>query len=159
MQPHPDFATTTLPRNADLGLLRLTPLDPSAAEEDFAVVARSEPVLRGFFGNDWPLGLTLVENRIDMAWHEREFTLRRSFSWILRDPAGVYLGCAYVFPEPGETARGKIYLWLADIPERRALLATFQPVLQHWLSQWLPPRALYDWHVNDRASGVVMDAP
>jgi hypothetical protein len=150
MQPHPDLAGRMPPRSADLGLFRLTPLDPAAADEDFAVVTRSAPVLRGFFGGDWPDGLTLAENRIDLAWHEREFTTCRSLSWILRDAAGTYLGCAYVFPRLGERLRGDIYLWLADHPERRARLAAFQPLLAEWLTPWLPPGGQYDWHVNDK---------
>lgn len=86
-------------------------------------------MLRGFFGNDWPDGLTLAENRIDLAWHEREFTTCRSFSWILRDCAGAYLGCANVFPAPGDRLRGDVYLWLAESPERLARLAAFRPQL------------------------------
>mgnify|MGYP006878993883 FL=1 len=151
MQPHPDLAGRMPPRHADLGLFRLAPLAPEAAEEDFAVVTRSAPVLRGFFGNEWPEGLTLAENRIDLAWHEREFTTCRSLSWILRDHAGSYLGCAYVFPRPGERLRGQVYLWLADSPERLARLAAFKPILAAWLHDWLPPGGHYDWHINDRS--------
>jgi hypothetical protein len=151
MQPHPDFAGSTLPRSADLGLFRLTPLAPDAAEEDFAVVTTSAPVLKGFFGGDWPLGLTLDDNRIDLAWHEREFRARRSFSWILRDKNGVYLGCAYVSPDLGARGQGQIHLWLADTPDRLALLTAFQPVLAKWLQPWLPAGGGYDWYVNDRA--------
>jgi hypothetical protein len=150
MQPHPDFAGRIPPRSADLVLFRLAPLAPDAAEEDFAVVTRSAPVLRGFFGNDWPDGLTLTDNRIDLAWHEREFTTGRSFAWILRDPTEAYLGCAYVFPEPGERLRGHIYLWLAETPGRLTMLALFQPPLAAWLQPWLPQGGRYDWHVNDR---------
>ncbi len=154
MQQHPDFASRMPPRNADLGPFRLAPLAPDVAEEDFAVVTQSAPVLQGFFGNDWPLGLTLADNRIDMAWHERDFTLCRSFAWVLRDPAGAYLGCAYVFPEPGERGRGQIYLWIADFPDRLEKLVIFQPLLANWLQPSLPEGGRYDWHVNDRARAV-----
>lgn len=150
MQPHPDLAAGVPPRSADLGLFRLSPLSPEFAEEDFAVVTRSASVLRGFFGTDWPDGLTLAENRIDLAWHEREFTTCRSLSWILRDSKGFYLGCAYVFPKLRERLRGDIYLWLTDSPDRIAHLAAFQPLLAEWLTPWLPPDGHYDWHINDK---------
>jgi hypothetical protein len=152
MHPHPDLAGRMPPRSADLGLFRLSPLSPEYAEEDFAVVTGSAPVLRGFFGSDWPDGLTLAENRIDLAWHEREFVTCRSFSWILRDPADTYLGCAYVSPALGERLRGSIHLWLADTPDRLARLAAFQPRLAAWLNPWLPPGGQYGWHVNDSPS-------
>lgn len=153
MQPHPDFAGRMPPRSADLGLFRLAPLAPESVEEDFAVVTRSAPVLRGLFGNDWPDGLTLAENRIDLAWHEREFTSCRSFSWILRDATGAYLGCAYVFPDPGTRLQGNVYLWLADSPDRLTMLAAFKPVLAAWLAPWLPPDGHYHWRMNDGAPG------
>ena len=149
MQPHPDFADKAPPRSADLGAFRLTPLAPDAAEEDFAAVTRSAPVLRGLFGGNWPDGLTLAENRIDLAWHEREFTLSRSFSWILRDASGGYLGCAYVFPDPGARGRGLVFLWLAHSPDRLENLHRFQPLLADWLAPWLPVGGAYTWRIND----------
>jgi hypothetical protein len=150
MQPHPDFAGRMLPRSADLGLFHLAPLGPCFTEEDFAAVTRSAPVLQGIFGSDWPMGLTLEENGVDLAWHEREFTSCRSFAWILRGSDGVYLGCAYVYPNLGERGRGRINLWLVDSPDRLAKLAAFQPALAAWLQPWLPPGSHYDWQVNDR---------
>jgi hypothetical protein len=151
MRPHPDLADRRPPREAALGPVRLTPLDPAAAEEDFAAVTGSARVLTGLFGGDWPQGLTLEDDRIDLAWHEREFTLGRSLSWILRDAAGTYLGCAYVFPEPGASGRGEVFLWLVDRPDRLELLATIRPLLEDWLAPWLPAGAAYAWHMNDRA--------
>ena len=151
MQPHPDFAETTLPRNANLGIFRLAPLSPESAEEDFAAVSGSARVLIGQFGNDWPSGLTEEENRIDLAWHEREFTLCRSFSWILRDADSAYLGCAYVYPEPGARGKGRIELWLIDSSDRLELLSSFRLRLSEWLVPWLPQGSQYEWHVNDGA--------
>ena len=106
MKPHPDFAGIDLPRECDLGGFRLTPLSPDHVEEDYAAVMSSADVLRGLF-DDWPDGLTLEDDLIDLAWHEREFTTRRSFAWIIRDGEGSYLGCAYVFPAPGERGRSR----------------------------------------------------
>jgi len=151
MQPHPDFAGTTLPRSADLGLFRLTPLGPGAVDEDFAAVTGSARVLVGQFGSDWPSGLTLEDNRIDLAWHEREFTLCRSFAWILRDAVGTYLGCAYIYPEPGERGQGKINLWLVDRADRLELILPFRDRLAKWLEPRLPQGSQYVWAVNDQA--------
>jgi hypothetical protein len=75
------------PRSFDLPRFRIAPLAPAHVDEDFDAVTGSPRMMKGLFG-DWPDGLTREENMIDLAWHEREFTLRRSFSWIARNPEG-----------------------------------------------------------------------
>jgi len=138
MNPHPDFVGSRLPRHVRLGAFELTPLAPPNAVEDFEVVSQSEPVLTGLFGDTWPAGLTLADNQIDMAWHEREFTALRSFSWIIRDPSGGYLGCAYLFPTLGERGVGEVVTWMRDLPDRGAHLTRFNAVFQPWLRTYLP---------------------
>jgi hypothetical protein len=150
MQPHPDFAQTALPRTADLGDYRLSPLSPAQVDEDFAAVTGSARVLRGHFGDDWPDGLTREENLIDMGWHEREFTTRRSFAWIIRDPGGTYLGCAYLYPEPGMRGHGKVVTWMCDTPGRRILLAAFNTAFDTWLRPFLPEGYAVTWNSNDQ---------
>lgn len=149
MDPHPDFTDTTLPREADVGPFRLGPLGPAQAEEDFEVVTTSEAVLVGVFGSDWPKGLTLDENRVDMGWHDREFTAKRSFAWIVRDAEGAYLGCAYLYPDIGSTGRGQVVTWIRDMPERLEVLAAFNAVFADWLGPFLPEGYAVTWASND----------
>jgi len=84
VDPHPDYTDVTFPRDFALVSYRLSSLAPEHVDEDFEAVMATAPLLTGLFG-DWPSGLTLESNLIDLAWHEREFTARRSFSWIVRD--------------------------------------------------------------------------
>jgi hypothetical protein len=114
---HPAFGGRTIPADAALGPCRLTLLGVDVVEEDYAVVMESAAELEGFFGDAWPRGLTLEENRIDLAWHQREFEHGRSFAWVVRDPArglapGRYIGCAYVFPPFAERAPMAVFWWL-----------------------------------------------
>ncbi len=77
------------------------PLRLADAEDDFAAVLASADRLRGAMDPDdpWPAGLSLHENRVDLGWHEREFTAGHSYAWTLRDPADrLTLGCAYLYP-------------------------------------------------------------
>ena len=37
-------------------------------------------------------------NFVDLVWHECEFREGDSFSYVLRDADGGYLGCAYLYP-------------------------------------------------------------
>ena len=144
MKPHPDFADIDLPRECDLGQIRLTPLSPDHVEEDYAAVMSSADVLRGLFG-DWPDGLTLEDDLIDLAWHEREFTTRRSFAWIIRDGEGSYLGCAYVFPAPGQRGMVEVATWIRNIPERLPTQDRFNATFRQWLEEVLPSGMSLSW--------------
>jgi hypothetical protein len=150
MEPHPDFAQTALPREADLGAFRLTPLSIAQVDEDFAAVTASAHVLRGVFGGDWPIGLTLEDNLIDMGWHEREFTARRSFAWIVRDAEGTYLGCAYLYPGIGARGKGQVVTWMCDTPDRLARLSAFNARFREWLFPFLPDGYHTVWASNDQ---------
>lgn len=144
MDPHPDFADIDLPRHADLQELSLTPLTPDQLDEDFEAVTASASVLGGLFG-DWPAGLTREANLIDLAWHEREFTLRRSFSWILRSPEREYLGCVYLFPSPGARGSADVCLWIRDRPDRVTLRERVRETLAPWLRDRLPTGLVLTW--------------
>jgi hypothetical protein len=144
MGPHPDYAKLDLPREFALGAHRLTPLSPAEAEEDFEAVMASAHVLDEVFG-DWPAGLTLENNRIDLAWHEREFTSRRSYSWIIRDDGGAYVGCFYLYPSLGTRGKTEAILWLCDLPDRAALAQGLKTSLGDWLVQVLPSSIALTW--------------
>lgn len=152
MEPHPDFADVDWPRSFALGGYRLTPLSADQVDEDLAAVQATAPLLGEIFG-DWPAGLTRAENLIDLAWHDREFTTRRSFSWILRDTAGAYLGCFYLFPQIGARGRAKAALWLCDLPERRATAQEVKALLSAWLAAHLPAGIDLTWETSPKMEG------
>lgn len=145
MVPHPDFAESSLPRTADLPGFRLTPLGPDVAEEDFEAVVASTDVLKGCFGDTWPEGLTLVDNRIDMGWHEREFTARRSFAWVVRGPEGGYLGCAYLYPAIGGRGTAEVVTWVRAMEGREAVAARFNAAFAEWLAPHIPETVRLSW--------------
>ncbi|MEM6303440.1 MAG: hypothetical protein AAF744_01895 [Pseudomonadota bacterium] len=147
MQPHPDFETVTLPRSLRLASCELTPLAPDFSQEDYDVVMEAAHLLSAGPG-EWPDGLTLAENAIDLAWHEREFTVKRSFSWILRDSAGAYLGCFYIYPAMGARGAAKVVLWVRARPDREALCRVLKEELEAWTAEALPAGIALDWHCN-----------
>lgn len=133
MQPHPAFAGSTIPCEAEVGGLRLRTLRRDDVEEDFRAVMETAARLRRLsagYGGSWPEGLTLERNLLDLAWHEREFSARRSFAWTIRE-GGAYLGCAYLMPrwEPG-TANA--VHWFREGEEARS--AAFGPAFHAWVS-------------------------
>lgn len=147
MEPHPDFALTDLPRSVALPLCQMTPLSPDFTQEDYDIVMETADLLSDGPGA-WHDGLTLAENAIDLAWHEREFTTKRSFSWILRDDAGCYLGCFYIYPAIGARGTAKVVLWIRKRDDRAVLAATLRAALEDWTAQALPQGIALDWHCN-----------
>jgi hypothetical protein len=147
MDPHPDFADAHLPREAELAGFRLTPLDPTVLREDYAAVMESKIDLSGLWG-DWPAGLTLEDDALDLAWHAREFTLRRSFSWVVRDRDGRYLGCLYLFPDPGRRGLAEAVLWVRKGGDRAGTLAAILDVCHAWIEARLPKGVALRWRTS-----------
>ena len=153
MDPHPDFVNVDLPRSFPLPSFTFTKLSPKEIKQDYDAVTSSTEILKGLFGTDWPTGLTKENNMLDLAWHEREFTLRRSFSWIVRDKdnsnggdgnggnGGKYLGCAYLFPEQGKRGVCKAVTWIRTLPreeDREQLLEKLNMEFKNWLKEKIP---------------------
>ena len=148
MVPHPDFEALDVPTSIALGDYQLDVLTAADVETDFDAVTRSQSVLQGLFGPDWPEGLTFEDNLIDLHWHHREFTAKRSYAWVIRDRSGVYLGCAYLFPKIGGRGGCDAAYWMADAPERLSHLAAFGPLYEAWLTELLPESLLISFKSN-----------
>lgn len=147
MDPHPDFVGIALPREVQLKGCRMTPLSPAHVQEDYDIVMQTAPFLSDGPGA-WPDGLTLQENAIDLAWHEREFTTNRSFSWILRSEDGTYLGCFYIYPELGQRGFAKVVLWIRSRQGRAELALRLRAELADWTKAALPDGIETHWHCN-----------
>lgn len=151
-EAHPDFADRPPPREAVLGEVRLAPLGPDCAAEDFAAVTASATMLAGLFGSAWPAGLTYEANLRDLIWHGREFDHGRSFAWAIRSEAGAYLGCAYVYPAMGARGRGRAFLWLAEPDAMPGRLAQITERFAAWLETQGLSRTDYPLTVPDQAA-------
>ena len=57
--------------------MRIRPLTINDAVKDYDAVTTSEDRLRTVYnpGGDWPFGLTLEQNIIELGWHQTEFQL------------------------------------------------------------------------------------
>lgn len=149
MEPHPDFAAVNLPRNVALGRYHLTPLTHAHVDEDYTAVLSTAPLLRDFFG-DWPEGLTREDNLIDLTWHDREFTTKRSFSWIIRDTAGTYMGCFYLSPLLGTCGRCQADMWLCDMSDRTSVARDLKSALTAWLADMIPAHIALNWATSPK---------
>jgi hypothetical protein len=94
---------------------RMRPLRLADAEKDYEAVMASAVRLRGWMDPDdpWPEGLTLHENRVDLGWHEREFTSGHSFAWTVVAPdESRVLGCAYLYPSDRPDYAAMAFWWV-----------------------------------------------
>jgi hypothetical protein len=68
-------------------------------DDDVRGINASLDLIRRTRGGDWPEEPVRAEfNFVDLVRHECEFREGSSFSYVLRDSAGGYLGCAYLYP-------------------------------------------------------------
>ena len=68
-------------------------------DDDVRGINASLELIRRTRGGGWPEGPVRADfNFVDLVWHECEFREGFSFSYVLRDAGGRYLGCAYLYP-------------------------------------------------------------
>lgn len=128
-----------VPRMLETAEFRMRPLTIHDVVKDFDAVITSVDHLRSIFndGTDWPEGLTLEENLIDLGWHHREFTIRHSFAYtVMTLDESRSLGCAYLYPAADPAFDVDAYYWAR------------QSELGHGLEDRLG-RAFRDWLARD----------
>ena len=95
---------------------RLRMLSADDVDKDFEAVTSSAARLSKVWPDSgWPAGLTLRQNLIDLAWHEKEFQNRTSFAYtmVTRDESQV-LGCVYFYPTDKAEYDTEVFLWVRE---------------------------------------------
>lgn len=133
MRPHPLFKDWSIPTVHVLEGFTLRILTVDDVERDYLAVMESAAEIKSATpGSTWPQGLTLHDNLLDLAWHQREFESRRSFAWIIEGGGGEYLGCLYLYPAlTGEKSADVRWWWRTGMAVDKA---RFREVLQAWLA-------------------------
>ncbi len=130
----PDF---TVPAQVQTPAFRLRSITIHDAFKDYDAVMSSRAHLWARFGAvwGWPAeDLTLEQNIIDLAWHQKEFQLRSSFDYaVMSLDERRLLGCVYVDPphEPGTDA--DIWFWA----RQSELASGFEQELGAFVLAWL----------------------
>ncbi len=87
------------PRRLEHDGIVATVLGREDLDDDIRGINTSLELIARTRGGGWPEGPVTPEfNLDDLIWHEVEFREGFSFSYVLRDDDGVYLGCAYLYP-------------------------------------------------------------
>ena len=113
----------------------LRPLKVNDLIKDYEAVMSSIDHLRGRMDDsDWPVGLTIEENLIDLGWHQREFTLGHSFAYTVVSLDGQdCLGCCYIYPSKNKEYEVEVFYWI----RQNRLEAGLEDYLGEVLNQWL----------------------
>jgi len=132
MKPHPLFLNWQIPTHYQLGSFNLKSLNTAQNARDYSAIMESVDNIRSAAPQlTWPKGLTLEQNLIDLAWHQKEFETRRSFAWTIEDGSSEYLGCAYVYPSMDGSRSAEVAWWW-----RRGFQthnAVFETLFLNWL--------------------------
>ena len=120
----------------------LTPLRVDHLVLDYEAVMSSRERLWQLFGPGWgwpPADMTLMQDLVDLGWHQKEFQLRRSFSWAVMSPdQRMLLGCCYLDPSdmPGFDAEG--YFWARSDHIAGGLEERLATVYRTWVAAVWP---------------------
>ena len=103
----------TAPRELTHGDVVAHAITRADLADDVAGINASLDLIRRTRGGSWPTGAVTEEyNFVDLVWHECEFRDGGSYTYVLRDTEGGYLGCAY------------LYRWVAARSSRRSCWTT-----------------------------------
>lgn len=128
-----------VPQFLETERFRLRMLTIHDVEHDFAAVMSSVKHLQAIWNTEWPVGLTLEQNLIDLGWHQKEFQRRSSFTYtvVSLDESQV-LGCVYIYPthKPGFDA--EVYLWARVDDSSKNLESELEACVRNWLAKDWP---------------------
>jgi RimJ/RimL family protein N-acetyltransferase len=119
--------------------------------DDVAGINAGLELIRRTRGGGWPTEAVTEEfNFVDLVWHECEFRDGGSYTYVLRDAAGGYLGCCYLYPMGGRTKLTEELLdhdvdvswWVTPSGYERGYYAKAHTALRHWVDD-LPFRKPY----------------
>ena len=119
----------------------IRPLTISDVDMDYEAVMASRDRIRGTFGptDEWPSDdLTREQDRIDVAWHHKEFQRRDAFTYAVTNPdETVEFGCLYVVPTDTDHDAA-VYFWIANTAVEQGLEADIESHIRDWLSEAWP---------------------
>ena len=111
--------------------------------KDYDAVMSSAEHLQNTFsaitGSEWPDGLTLEEDLIDLGWHQREFTLRYSFAYTVMSPdESLCLGCVYINPCLKTGYDAEVSMWVRTSELVNNLDVDLYSCVKKWIDEVWP---------------------
>jgi RimJ/RimL family protein N-acetyltransferase len=127
--------------------IRASALTRDHLHDDVRGINASLELIRRTRGGSWPTEpVTEDFNYVDLVWHEREFREGESFTYVVYDTAGQYLGCCYLYPMGKRTPLTGELLghdvdvswWVTPDAYRRGYYTKLYSALRHWIATEFP---------------------
>ncbi len=115
--------------------------------DDVRGINASIELIRRTRGGNWPTAPVSEDyNFVDLVWHELEFREGTSFTYVLRNADGGYLGCCYLYPMGGRTELTNELLdhdvdvswWVTPDAYARGYYEKVYSALRTWLATEFP---------------------
>lgn len=135
------------PRELAFEDIRATALTREHLRDDVNGINESLELIRQTRGGRWPSGpVTETGNYVDLVWHEAEFRDGDSFTYVLHDAGGRYLGCCYLYPMGRRTRLTEALLhhdvdvswWVTPAAYAQGHYAKVYAALRRWLADAFP---------------------
>ncbi len=146
-----------VPQQLEADEFTLRMLTVNDVVKDFDAVVSSAEHLKAIWpDSNWPDGLTLEQNLIDLGWHQKEFQRRRSFAYTVVTPDETrVIGCVYIDPTRKRGYDAEVYLWARESAIGSPPDAKLYDAVEEWLEERWPfenvafPGREIDWDVWD----------
>jgi len=120
----------------------LRPIKIHDVVKDYDAVMTSRDHLWELFGEAWrwpPATLTLEEDLVDLAWHQKEGELKHSFNFAVmsRDESRL-LGCVYVDPPTKAGFDAEVFWWARQDELANGLEEAIGDAARAWIGAWWP---------------------
>ncbi len=146
-----------VPQQLEADEFTLRMLTVNDVVKDFDAVVSSAEHLKAIWpDSNWPDGLTLEQNLIDLGWHQKEFQRRRSFAYTVVTPDETrVIGCVYIVPTRKRGYDAEVYLWARESAIGSPPDAKLYDAVEEWLEERWPfenvafPGREIDWDVWD----------
>lgn len=134
--------SVAVPEGYRTGSYRVRPLTVHDAVRDYDAVMTSRERLWARFGPGWGWpaeNLTLEDDLVDLAWHQKEFALRTSFAYTITTPDGSrVLGCLYLFPSRRADHDAEVYFWSREPADGGIPEDVLDADVRRWLREAWP---------------------
>jgi hypothetical protein len=129
----------TIPTGLETEDFRIRMMTIHDVVKDYDAVMTSIDHIRNTFGpdNTWPPDdLTLEQDLIDLAWHQKEFQMRSSFAYtVMSIDESRCLGCVYVDPSEKSGFDACVTCWVRKSVYDEGLDDTLYLAIQKWIAE------------------------
>lgn len=130
------------PETVVLDRFKLQVLSIHVVVKDYDAVMSSRKELWERFGKvwGWPAeDLSLEQDLIDLAWHQKEFQIGRAFAYsVMSLDDRQLLGCIYIDPTEEEGYDAEVYYWVRTSELESGLEAALGSFIRTWLAETWP---------------------